>query len=355
MHIVFVIDSDAFGGAEVYTRILLRRLPATFRRTLVVSEPVARHFADGHPAGPVVTGPCHRHRDRAPELQGLLRSLRADAIQVNLVDPESNRAALAAATATAPTVATLHLEGGVSQANRQRLRDLFGRVNRAVAVSSRVHTQLRGMGVPAHRVLTVRNGIDLPADPGRPPRRTRPRIVAVGRLTEQKGFDLLIAAAARLRQRGRRFEVAIAGEGRERARLERQAADLPVRLLGHRPSVGPVLRWADVFCLPSRRDALPFALMEAMAHGLPCVATGVSDVRAGVGADARVVEVDDLDGLTDALDRLIADASLRRDLGTRARRRAVEHFDAAPMVERTAAILCAAGDPGVAAPPCRSE
>lgn len=58
MHIVFIVDSDAFGGAEVYTRILLRRLPATFRRTLVVSEPVARHFADGHPAGPVVTAPA---------------------------------------------------------------------------------------------------------------------------------------------------------------------------------------------------------------------------------------------------------------------------------------------------------
>lgn len=43
MHVVFVVDSDAFGGAEVYTHLLLRRLPAEFRRTALVSEPVARH------------------------------------------------------------------------------------------------------------------------------------------------------------------------------------------------------------------------------------------------------------------------------------------------------------------------
>jgi glycosyltransferase involved in cell wall biosynthesis len=94
-----------------------------------------------------------------------------------------------------------------------------------------------------------------------------------------------------------------------------------------------------VFCLSSRREALPLVLLEAMAEGLPCVATDVGDVRTAVGEAALVVPPDNATALAAALRELLTDLTRRQDLGCRARRLAQQAFDADLMAQRTFAVL----------------
>ncbi|GAA4934453.1 glycosyltransferase family 4 protein [Streptomyces coeruleoprunus] len=341
-----LVDSDAFGGAEVYVRQLLRRLPAHFRRRLVVAEPVAPHFRDLHALCEDVTVvPLLRGRDPGHATASLLAGHAVDVWHVNLVDPGSNRAALAAASALAPTVATLHMPGHAHDAT-VALRALYGGLTTVIAVSREIAETVRErFGVPGDRVVRVRNGVDVPpraAPPVRASGGTPCRIGAVGRLTEQKGFDVLVGAVARLVAEGHPITVEVAGDGRDRAALERAAAGLPVRFHGFVADVPAFLRGLDVFCLPSRREALSLALLEAMAHALPCVTTPVGDVTEVLGDTVVTVPVDDPAALARALGGLVADPERARRLGLRARRLAVGGLDAAGMVAATADVLAAA-------------
>ncbi|WP_138734801.1 glycosyltransferase family 4 protein, partial [Modestobacter excelsi] len=159
------------------------------------------------------------------------------------------------------------------------------------------------------------------------------------RLTAQKGFDVLLEAVAGLVADDVDLELVIAGRGRDEDGLRAAAAGLPVTFAGHVDDVPAFLAGLDLFCLPSRREALPLALLEAMAAGLPCVATDVGDVAVAVGGDAVVVPAGDAGSLAGALSVLLADAGLRADLGARARARAVREMDADLMARRTFALL----------------
>jgi UDP-galactopyranose mutase len=99
------------------------------------------------------------------------------------------------------------------------------------------------------------------------------------------------------------------------------------------------LSGVDLFCLSSRREALPLVLLEAMAEGLPCVATDVGDVRQAVGEAAVVVPPGNVTALAAALRDLLTDPGRRRLLGLRARTLAERAFDADLMARRTFAIL----------------
>jgi glycosyltransferase involved in cell wall biosynthesis len=332
--VAVVVDSDTFGGAEVYARHLLRWMPPWIRRDLVVSEPVAEHFTEPGLVHHMATVPLYRHQHSAPQVAAALAALAPDVVQVNLVDPGSNLGCLAAAAHCAPTVPTLHLQGALPA---QPLPP----VAYAVAPSAVIAAQFRDeLGVPASRVIRVRHGVELPRPPApSSPDDTVVTIGAVARLTEQKGLDLLLDATRLLVGEGRRLRLIIAGSGREEAGLRRRADGLPVRFLGLCRDVPAFLRQLDVFCLPSRREALSLALLEAVAHGLPCVTTAVGDTTQALHGAALIVEPEDLEGLAAALRQLIENSELREDLGARARERAVRDFDVRRMAARTAAVL----------------
>jgi glycosyltransferase involved in cell wall biosynthesis len=166
-----------------------------------------------------------------------------------------------------------------------------------------------------------------------------PRIGGLGRLTDQKGFDVLVEAVRRLTGDGVRLELVVGGTGRDGEQLRRAAAGLPVTFAGFVDRPRAFLADLDVFCLSSRREALPLVLLEAMSEGLPCVATDVGDVRTAVGDAAVVVPPGDPGALAAALRPLVEDRALGRDLGVRARRRAERAFDAELMADRTYAEL----------------
>lgn len=167
----------------------------------------------------------------------------------------------------------------------------------------------------------------------------RKRILAMGRLERQKGFDLLVDAFAAVARDRPDWDLTILGEGSERPALERRIARLGldgrVALPGREKDAAGALSRADLFVLSSRYEGFPNALAEAMAAGLPVVSfdcpTGPSDiVRDGV--DGRLVPPEDVAALAAALGDLTGDERARRALAAKATEVA-ERFS----VERVAA------------------
>ena len=111
--------------------------------------------------------------------------------------------------------------------------------------------------------------------------RFRPLLICAARLEESKGHDVLLDALERLARRDHDFVVGLAGEGARRAILERRVVELGlaprVRFLGEVEALGPVLLAADLVVLPSREEAMPLSLLEAMARARPIVATRVGE------------------------------------------------------------------------------
>jgi glycosyltransferase involved in cell wall biosynthesis len=345
VRLTFLVDSPTWGGAETYVASLLRRLPDRFTCTLVATEPVpAPLAAAAETRGRLVAvGPVGGRRRRAPALYRAVAATRPALVHVNLVDPDANRVLLAVAGAgQAPAVATAHMTGTISSGpGRATLALVYRRLAAVLAVSAEIRDLLAArLGLPPGLIRVVRNGVE-PLVPA-PRRRTTgagPLLVGgVGRLTRQKGFDLLVEATRRLVQEGWPVEVRLAGAGRERDRLAAAAAGLPVHLAGFTDDVPGFLAALDVFCLPSRAEGLPLALLEAMMAGLPCLASAVGEIPAAVGGAALVVPPGDVDALTGALRRLLGDPGLRAELGGRARALAVRRFDVTAMVAATMGV-----------------
>ncbi len=181
-------------------------------------------------------------------------------------------------------------------------------------------------------------------------------IVGGASLHPKKGLHHLVDACARLAARGVAFRCVLVGEGPERARLEAQIATLGlgdrVRLAGrlpHRELVAQ-LRQAAVLAHPSivdRRgsmDGIPNTILEALAVETPVVATRLSGIPEVVVPERTglLVEPGDVDGLADALARLLADAALGRRLGAAGRALVLERFDIGRNVERLAGLLAEA-------------
>lgn len=171
------------------------------------------------------------------------------------------------------------------------------------------------------------------------------KLVALGRLSSEKGFDTLIRAFARVAASHPRWSLVIFGEGPERERLAAMADELGV---GSRVSMPGVtdrpdaeLEAAHAFALPSRFEGFPNALLEAMACGLPAVAF---DCKSGPreiivdGEDGILVRDGDVEAFGDALDRVMASAPERLRLGRNARER-VLRFAPGPILELWSAVL----------------
>jgi len=162
-------------------------------------------------------------------------------------------------------------------------------------------------------------------------------LVVVGRLAPSKRFDEAIRVLARLRERDLDVVLVIVGGGKEEERLRDLARTLgvtdAVRFVGPRvdEELVAALGAADVLCSTSEYEGFGLTVIEAMACGLPVVATavgGVTDLVAD-GETGHLVALDDADGFTEAVAGLVADPARRRELGDAGRRRVEERFSVA--------------------------
>ncbi|WP_198533868.1 glycosyltransferase family 4 protein [Streptomyces odonnellii] len=245
------------------------------------------------------------------------------------------RAAIALGGQRIPLVVTWHTRAQVEGPRAHLVRLLERRAVKAAAVvlgtSSELVDRARSRGARDARLAPV--ALPAPSQhPGGPESKARaelgaverPLLMAVGSLTPEQGYDILLDAAATWRALDPAPLLAIAGEGRERGRLQRRidAEGLPVRLIGRRDDIAELLAAADIALLPSRWEARSALAQEALRLGVPLVATAVGGVPELVGDAAELVPYGNAAALSDAVVRLLGDPDRREWLTTAGRAQA---------------------------------
>jgi glycosyltransferase involved in cell wall biosynthesis len=230
-----------------------------------------------------------------------------------------------------------------SRARRLAAKLAIAPADRLVAVSAGTRDALVEAG-GGGRVLVIPNGVEVdafgpPEGPHDPP-----CVLFAGYLTRRKGVGDLLQASASLRARGVDHELVLAGgnapdDDPEMMRTLAERTGAGIRMLGPQPfeAMPDLYRGADVYCLPSWWEAMPISVLEAMASGLPVVATRVGDIPAIVedGVSGRLVPPRDPAALSAALEEILGDPARRQAMGAAARARVVERYAATSM---TAAI-----------------
>lgn len=350
----------AAGGPQVRFARLVERLGDRFHHTVVAVDGVTDAFALCDPArvGLLAIPRGRRGVPSLADLVGFRRTIGAERPDL-LVTVNWGAIDWAIANRLAPLCPQLHLEEGFGPeetGERQLARRVWtrrlvlGGPTRLVVVSRTLERIARELWrVPADRLARVPNGIPVeryaaarPIEPAL--RRQEGEVVAlaVGGLRPEKNPARLLRLLRALPEVPA-VRLVLVGDGPERAAVEAQAASLGDRvlLLGARRDVPELLAAADLFLLGSDTEQMPLAVLEAMAAGLPVVATAVGDVPEMVAAENRpfVLPPSDERGLAEALARLAADPALRRRLGDANRLRARAVYDETRMVEAWRILL----------------
>jgi glycosyltransferase involved in cell wall biosynthesis len=232
---------------------------------------------------------------------------------------------------------------------RRLLERLVNRLTTQVVANSRATAQdtSEDEGLPAERICVIHNGVEVPDGP--PPQGVRPRglpatgriVLCVANLIHYKGHLDLLAAAGAVFSAHPDVALALVGEGAMRRRLEEAVARLGlggrVHRLGQREDIPALLAAADLFVLPSHQESFSNALLEAMAHGLPVIATAVGGNTEIVedGVSGILVPPRDPAALGEAMIRLLRDPASARRMGQEARARVAKRFCLQRMVQET--------------------
>jgi glycosyltransferase involved in cell wall biosynthesis len=296
---LFILPSLAGGGAERVVLTLLRHIDRTrFRPTLaVVDLEDATYLGELPDDVPLIDLRCARVRHALPAIIRLIRRTRPSVVFSTL---SHLNLALALIRPLLPdgvryvgresiVLSELLVRQSHPRFWRRAYAWLYPRLDIVVCQSRDMRDDLVGnFGVPEHKAVVVHNPVDVerirrlaqePLNTGIPPRSVRCdseiHLVAAGRLTTQKGFDLLIDALAACDEP--LLQLTILGDGPLRRELLDQVARLGlaerVRLLGFQMNPYPFLAAADAFVLSSRFEGFPNIVLEALACGTPVVAT----------------------------------------------------------------------------------
>jgi glycosyltransferase involved in cell wall biosynthesis len=333
------------GGSE---RHLLTLLPALADRGI---EPVfiglddpAWDPSDFYDALTVPSVRIPAPRDLDPLLLArLVRDARADVVHTHLVHADLY-GGLAAKLRATTLVSTKHNDDPFrTGAFRFVERGLARLADRVITISDSLHRfTVERVGVPAAKVETIHYGLDEPPrawgtnPPDAVPDDAR-ILLAVSRLTRQKGIDVAVEALSSLPAD---VVLVVLGEGPEREALEalarERAVESRVILPGRVPDVAAWLRRASVYVQPARWEGFGLAVLEAMVCGLPIVATNVSSLPELVadGETGLLVAPDDPAALARAVEQALADPAL----GPAGLERARREFSVQRMADRTVAL-----------------
>jgi glycosyltransferase involved in cell wall biosynthesis len=339
---VLHVDAErGFSGGEVQVFLLLEGLAQRGHAQALVCPPGSEAAREISARGlPVEVFGVSMGSDLSlPALRGLGRAM--GAFKPDVAHLHTGRSTwlggLAARRAGVPAISTRRMDRRVKRGLKNRL--VYGPLlRRAVGIAPAVSRCLLDGGVGEHKVRTIWDAVDparLRVSESRQATRTRlgagpSDVVALvaAALVRRKGIDLLLEATAHVAE----LKLWIAGEGPEAEALSRRASepDLAgrVHFLGQVSAMGDLYGGADLGVLPSRAEGLGVASLEAMAAGLPVVATRVGGLAEAVvdGETGLLVEPEDVDGLAAALRRLLEQAELRRRLGEGGRRRVEQVF-----------------------------
>ena len=286
-------------------------------------------------------------RESLRELSEYLRNLSADVLVTHTFKPNI-LGRIAARRVGIPIVSVSR--GWTWENLKVRAYETLDRANlrfvdHVVAVSAGQGERVRKAGVPSSRLSVIRNAARLNAFP---PVRAMGRelfsdffpadkplslvVLAAGRLSPEKGFDVLLEAAPAVMQQSPDARFILFGEGAERAKLEARVAELGLRgkfiLPGLTTELDRYLAVADVVVLPSYTEGLPNVALEASAAGVPVVATAVGGTPEVIQHEETglLVPSGQPQKLAEALNRLLKSEPLRRVMGAAGQRRMQAHF-----------------------------
>lgn len=338
MIIAQVIGDLRIGGAERLFVDLVNSLNPQNTFVVLLSdtrvEPSLRQSLN--PAVHIHVCPVHKRTFYVdlPKLAYFFRSKRVDVVHTHMFWANLY-GSVAAALAGVPVIVTS--EHGRNEWKKQWHKwaeaKIVSRIaNRRLCVSQDILERRRDVdGVPQSKLEVLPNGTTVPEEYGE--HKAGEIVVgSVGRLVAEKDYPTLVAAISRLIKAGHDCRLELVGEGPARADIEKaiDAEGLQDRavLVGARQDVSSYLRRWSVFASSSVQEGQPIALLEAMAHGLPCVATAVGGVPDTLddGREGIIVPPSNAEALSDALARLIENRELRCSLGDAARQRVVRDF-----------------------------
>lgn len=351
MKVMQYITPSRLGGAELHvlalSRLLLDRghevTVVCPRGRSLVKELVARGIPHLAPTTMGKLDPVMLTR-----LVRWLRQGRYDVLHTHL-STASLLGNAAGGLAGVPVVSSVH---GMNTATA------FRRCRHLVAVSNAVRRHLVAQGIPDGRLTTVYNGIPALLPPAGAREEVRAGlgagedtvlVGAVGRLRPEKGHCHLVAAMKHLARV--EAQLVLVGQGSEEPALRRQVAELGlkgrVHFAGHAPDVTPYLAAMDLYALPSLREGLSIATIEAMGAGLAVVASRTGGVPEVVdeGHTGVLVAPGDSKALAAALRELAVDPTRRQAMGQAGRQRVLQQFTEQRMVEQIEEVYQrAAGD-----------
>jgi glycosyltransferase involved in cell wall biosynthesis len=353
LRVMFVITSMPVGGAETLLVNLVRRMDhARFLPEVCCLKalgPLGEELAREIPVHSHLL--CCKYDMRVlRRLSDLFVARRIDAVITVGAGDKMFWGRLAARRANVPVVlSAIHSTGWPDQINwlnrrLTRLTDAFI----AVAQPHGEHL-VQKEGFPRDKVRVIPNGVDVERFRPRPESRTAVRAALgippdapvcgiVAALRPEKNHELFLQAAARVLERRPDARFLIIGDGPRRSELEQLATELnvaaAVQFLGSRSDVAELLPALDVFALTSHNEANPVSILEAMACGVPVVATNVGSVSESVEHEVTgfLVPPGDVAETAARWLELMSDTPLRRSMGVAARNRVVERWSLEAMV-----------------------
>ncbi len=351
-HLLHVFSTFGRGGPQVRAAQLMTRMPKGWRHTVVAMDGDTGCRDRVGEEVEVLEPPRGRGWRVARSMAALMRDLSPD-----LVLTYNWGAIETVLGARWCGQAVVHHEDGFGVEERlRRLRRrswarrwLLGRCAAVIVPSATL------LGIAAkewglrENLHHLPNGVDLERFRPAGERREGPVVVGhVGQLRREKNQALLLSAVAQMSEA---CTVEVVGDGPERLALESLTEQLGLsgRVLFRGTLGDPAERYRqwDVFALSSHTEQMPLSVLEAMASGLPVVSTRVGDVPEMLGDDGREFLVEpDSKALAGALDRLVADAGLRSELGKRNRSRCAKRYELEASLARYLAVYYGVLDTG---------
>lgn len=340
MRIILANENRGWGGAEEHTLRLAEGLAARGHDVLLVASP-GSVLADAVDGSRIAIRRVRMRNDvdllAVGALAALIRGHHADVVHT-IGARDHLLASMAARLTRIPVIKAEHTYLADTSSGLC-LRAYRYWTDRVVCVCDAMRGHLNGLGIPDGRIETITNGLDTDHYTGATRERNgAPVIAVVASCIPGKGHGILVRTITLLTARYPDLRVVCAGGGPLKEHLIAVAsaagAAQHFTWLGHVDDVRPVLASADMLVHPSLSEALPYAIMEAMAAGLPVVAAEVGGVAELVvdGVTGLLVRPGDEQGLAAAVSRMLDDQLLRRSAGEAGRRRVMERFTMDRMV-----------------------
>jgi glycosyltransferase involved in cell wall biosynthesis len=359
MRILQVCSARVFGGGERHVADLSNALAARGHDVFAALSPASPLFRELRdlPQENLLELPLRNALDiqSARRLARFIREHKVEIVHAHVARDYTLTAYAVTRNPHTKLIITRHVLFPLKRLHRLTL----GRASRIIAVSHAVGLALRSQALfPESKLVVIPHGIDLgrfvnERAPDRDADRRRVEgtgarllVGAIGHLVPVRGHDDFVRAAAQVARKRQDVDFVIAGDdksrdNRRRAQLEKLIAELGLekrlRLVGKLDDVAPLLASLDLFVSAARSESFGLAIVEAMASGLPVVATRTEGALEIIEDDVTgsLVPVGDTEALASAIIKLLDDEDARRQLGERARRRARERFSLERMIAAT--------------------